>query len=136
MIYWNYHFSAQRGIAVTWHPSLLSVVVSVGILLHFNLLTSLKPLGQFEPNLVDIFFFVVDQKYTKEARGPNVPKVWKGVSIISCFTYISDFSVKYFFQPIYNKFSYFEKKNLKIFCSETLAEMFFDPRLAEILNGK
>ena len=41
--------------------------------------SSLKPLGQLEPNLVGIFigmfckrFLFVDLKYTIETRGPNV----------------------------------------------------------------
>jgi hypothetical protein len=61
---------------------------------------------------------------------------------MSTLPYIPGFSVKFFFQPINNNFVYFEKKNhLKIFCSETWAEIIFDPRwlpilLAEISNGK
>ena len=49
----------------------------------FVLIVSLKPLGQLEPNLVGMFiwwfyekwmFFLDDQMYTKETRGPNVSK--------------------------------------------------------------
>jgi hypothetical protein len=56
----------------------------------------------------------------------------------SSLTFVRDFSVKFFFQPIYTDYANFEGggNHHKIFCSETRAEMICDPRWLPLLSAE